>query len=141
MGRDLTKTTELNLDYAYGILKSCNGNLKWFYEKWVDHAMVSIAEFYTAMKYMEKITPKVEQEIDEAYFQALAYFGMTHEDMAIMPTFEKLFYSLENDLRLAESYEQFKGFKETQLVRLRFYRLVIEANILKIEKPKKAKLV
>lgn len=140
MGRDLTKTTDLNLDYAYGIRKICNGNLKHFYDKWIDK-VIPTADFYNAMKYMERITPKVEQEIEEAYFQALAYFGLTHEELAIMPTFEKLLYILENDLKLAESFEQLKQVKETSYIRLKFYRQMIELGWVKIEKTKKSKLI
>jgi hypothetical protein len=141
MGRDLTKTTELHLDHAYGIRKICNGNLKYFYDTWIDKGVLSISEFYTALKYLVKISPEVEREIDEAYFMALSQFGLTHEDLAITPTFEKFLIALDNDLSLAESLEQFKHVKATHLIRLGFYKQMIDRNLIKIEKTKKSRLV
>ena len=141
MGRDLTKTTELNIDTAYGIRKLCNGNLKFFFDKWIYGGSISIQEFYHALKYMEKITPKVEQEVEEAYHMALSTLNVTHEDIVVMPTLEKFMDEIENELYTTETLPQFLQFKQTHLRRLQFYRQILELGLIKIEKTKKSKLI
>ena len=66
MGRDMQKTTEFSVDYAYGLRKLCNGNLRYFYDTFINPGQITVAEFYNALRYMERITPKVDQELEEA---------------------------------------------------------------------------
>lgn len=89
MGRDKVRTTELHLDHAAGIRKLCDGNLRYFYDKYI-RGEIPQAEFYKAMKFMEPITPEVERIIDDCYLEALMDFGLNHESLSEIPTLKKV---------------------------------------------------
>lgn len=141
MGRDRLKITQLDLDHAAGIRKLSNGNLKYFYDKYI-HNEILIHEFYAAMRFMEDITPKVEQVIDEAYFEALQDIGLTHDMLSEVPTFNRLIGSLIDKFTYLEdgsttlSKEEILKFKDS----LKFYDGLFDKGLLKFEDKKKSKV-
>ncbi len=140
MGRDRLKITDLNLDYAAGIRKLCEGNLKYFFDTYIRDEISSL-EFYKAMRFCEPITPQVEQIIDEAYFEAIADLGLTHEELAEIPTFNGLMSTLYRKVSSVEedtetlSQDEARKFKQA----LRFYNILIEKGLLKFVEKKKSK--
>ncbi len=143
MGRDTLKITSVDPDHSYGIRKLCNGNLKYFYDRWIKND-ISLAEFYSAMKMMEPVTPKVEQAVDMAYFQALEDLNLTNDAISIMPSIDKLISDMANDLALAESdpmHNPIQDICNRYLTSLKFYTYALDIVLVKIEKTKKSKLV
>ena|SRR5690242_21860199 len=138
MGRDRVRITELDLDHAYGIRKLCNGNLKYFFDKYIRDEIPQ-QEFYNAMKHSQAITPKIERVIDDAYFEALADFGITNDELSIMPTFQNMFKELFDDLEM--NLITMEQFIDKHKLRVKFYSKAIDAEIIKIIKSKKSTIV
>ena len=140
MGRDKTKTTQLNLDYAANIHKLSEGNLKWFYEKYIRGDIPQL-EFYRAMKWMEDITPQVEQVIDEAYFEALMSLGLTHDQLAEIPKYKRMISDIQQKLEYFVSDN--KPFTKEDAVKIlreiKFYNGLFNEGHISIKEKKRAK--
>lgn len=140
MGRDKLKTTELNLDYAAGIRKLCDGNLKLFFDTWIREEIPAL-EFYRAMRFLEPITPQVEQVIENSYLEALDSFGLNHDELSSILTFDRVLGSIYKKLDYIESgtqqmdKEEAKAFKQG----VKFYLTLIDKGILKFVEKKKSK--
>lgn len=140
MGRDKLKTTDLNLDHAAGIRKLCDGNLKWFFDTWIRDEIPAL-EFYKAMRFCEPITPQVEQTIDEAYFEAIASLGLTHDELATIQPFNKVITDVYKKLEYIESDTQTMSPYEAKSFRqsLKLYLTLIDKGIIKFVEKKKSK--
>jgi hypothetical protein len=140
VGRDKLKTTDLHLDHAAGIRKLCEGNLKYFYDTYI-RGEISSADFYSAMRYMEPITPQVEQTIDEAYFEALIQLALTHDELAEVPSFNGLLALLYRKFDYIESESEVITKEETVRFKqaIRFYQTLLERKLLMFKEKKKSK--
>lgn len=140
MGRDKLKTTELNLDYAAGIRKICDGNLKIFFDAWIRDEIPAL-EFYRAMRFLEPITPEVERTIEEAYLEALDSFGLNHEELSSIPTFNGLLTSMYRKLEYVESGSQGIDSDEAKTFKqgLKFYLTLLDKDVIKFVEKKKSK--
>ena len=140
MGRDKVKTTELHLDYAAGIRKLCDGNLKLFFDSWIREEIPAL-EFYRAMRFCEPITPQVEQIIEDSYLEALDSFGLNHEELSAIPTFNGVLTSIYRKLEYIESGAQVLTIDEAKIFRqgLKFYLALMDKDIIKFVEKKKSK--
>lgn len=142
MGRDKIKTTDLNLDHAAGIRKLCDGNLKYFYNEFLDGQIPPI-DFYMALRFGEAITPHVEQVVDEAYFEALSNMGLTHEDLSGIPTFDRLLTLIYTTLEYIESGTKELRSEEAGEFRkgLKLYLTLMDKGVIRFIDKKKSKAI
>jgi len=140
MGRDKIKTTELHPDNAANIRKLSNGNLKYFYDRFI-HGEISTADFYAAMRPNEPITPQVEQIIDEAYSEAISGLGLTHEELDAVPTYHNLIRQLQRKFELILSDTEGLNKKEAEVYQrsFKFYSYLFNNNLLEFKEHKKSK--
>lgn len=140
MGRDKIKTTELHQDHAANIRKLSNGNLKYFYDRFI-RGEISTADFYSAMRPNEPITPQVEQVIDESYFEAIAGLGLTHEELDAVPSYPILLRQLLRKFEYVLSDTQ--TFTKDDILEyqraFKFYSYLINNGLLEFKESKKAK--
>lgn len=142
MGRDRIKNTALDLDYAAGIRKLCDGNLRSFYEQYL-HGEIPTSEFYVAMKPLEPITARTEQAIDEAYFEALRDVGLTHDALVEIPPFIRLLDQLIEKLGYVESgFSSLSVEEATQLkTGVKFYAFLLNKGLIRFVEKKKSKAI
>lgn len=140
MGRDKIKTTELHHDHAVGIRKLTNGNLKYFYDRFIE-GVISTADFYAAMRPSEPITPEVEQNIDEAYFEALSRLGLSHEQLDEIPTYPILLRQLQRKFEYIISNTETLTKEEAERFQraFKFYTYLFSNNLLEFKESKKSK--
>ena len=142
MGRDRTKTEELHLDHAAGIRKLSNGNLKYFFNTFIRDEIPAL-EFYRAMRFAEPITTKVEQAIDEAYFEAIASLGLTHEQLDEIPTYTILLQQLKIKFEyvISETENFTRDEAEKYQRAFKFYDHLFSKNLIEFKPSKKSKVI
>ena len=140
MGRDKLKTTELHPDHASGIRKITNGNLKYFYDRFIE-GLISTADFYAAMRPSEPITPEVERNIDEAYSEALSRLGLSHEQLDEIPEYSALIRQLQRKFEYVISDTETLTKEEAERYQraFKFYSYLFNNNLLEFKEKKKSK--
>lgn len=139
MSRDKTRIAEVNLDYAAGIRKLCDGKLKLFLDKYLGQSIIPV-DFYNAMKFGEGCSPIVERAIEEAYFEALAEYGLTHEELAETPPFYKLLQTIHSRTEEVALAESTLSKEEANIISkgLKFYLKMMDNGTIKFHHKKRS---